>query len=81
MRTQRERTGIACCHAGDELFDPIKVMPSKKVTVPVGARPPLSVPVIATDCPNRDGFGLETRVKVGTALFTTWLIVLPVLAV
>ena len=55
--------------------DPIEVVPSKKVTLPVGVPAPgktgTTAAVRVTACPNTDGFRLELTLVVVIALFTT----------
>ena len=63
---------------------PITVVPSRKLTVPVGVPAPgadtATVAVNVTLCPNVDGFRDEVRAVVVLALLTTWdtaVLVLP----
>ena len=55
---------------------PITVVPSRKLTVPVGVPAPgltmATVAVNVTLCPTTDGFRDEERLVVVLALLTTW---------
>ena len=57
---------------------PSVVMPSLKVTVPVGFTP-LTVAVIVTACPATDGLGVVVIEVVLVATFTVWLTAVDVL--
>jgi hypothetical protein len=64
---------------------PRMVVPSSKVTVPVGVPLPgdraLTVAVNLTDCPYTDGLADEARAVVVPAGLTPWLIAVAVLVV
>jgi len=52
--------------------EPSRVTPLKKLTVPVGVKPgTATVAVSVTDWPNAEGFGVEARLVVVGAGFTT----------
>ena len=67
------------------LVDPRVVVPSLKVTVPLGAPAPgattLTDAVNVTVWPNTDGFGEELSEVTVLSLLTTWLTTVEVLAV